>query len=99
MVDDAISVHHESVDAGFTIFHRPGDQGKARDHVTVDDIVEIAAGNVVTLPGKHLVAVAKIAGILTVTILFEIDEWAGWAWAQSLTHRPIQAVCLTLAAD
>lgn len=60
-VNDAGMADDEGLHARLGVAHGPGDQGKACNHVTVDDIVVATPGNLIALGAQYPEAVAEVA--------------------------------------
>ena len=58
MEDDSLVADDEGHDACLVVLRRPGDEGEAADHVSVDDIIIFAAGRVFSLAEENFIMLA-----------------------------------------
>ena len=92
VVDDAVLVDDEGLDARLAIFGRPSDEAEAGDHVAIDDVVVGAAGDLVALAGQDLELVAEIAFAFGGGVELGLVEVAGGALAIDVVGRPVEPV-------
>src|SRR5689334_9304659 len=91
-------VDGEGLDARLAIPHRPGEQREAGDHIAVDDVVILTAGDVAALLVQDAETIAKITVTLRLAQFGLADEGTGRAVAIALLGGPVEPVGLAFAA-
>src|SRR3954447_3691854 len=81
LIGFALLVDDEGHDAGVAVFRGPGDEGKAANHVAIDDVAIRPAGSVRALLGEDLEQVsversgsAVVHGFLEITFVVRYGE-------------------------
>src|SRR5262249_7703512 len=71
LIDQSLLIDDERHDAAAAVFRRPGHDGKPTDHVSVDDVIVLAAGSVLALAGQDFekVTVVRLRFCFTIPCL------------------------------